>query len=73
MKPAVGELVHRADVQIAERVELLHPAEMEERVAADHTRHVPERDSEGEPEKRNRQRVPRGRARDDTERETEPR
>ena len=41
MQAAVDELVHRADVQVAERVELLHAAEVEERVALDrHRRHA---------------------------------
>jgi len=38
-------------------------------VAAEDTRHMPERDSEREPQERHDERVPGGRPRDDTERE----
>jgi hypothetical protein len=69
MQAAVRELVDRSHVQVSERVQLLHAAEMEERVAADDTGDVPEGDPEAKPDQRNRERVPGRRTRDDTKRE----
>ena len=54
-------------MQIAERVELLHPAEVEERVPGDDAGDVPEHHAEREPEQGDHQRGPRRRARHDTQ------
>src|SRR5207247_9762496 len=55
-------------MQVPERIELLHAPEVEQRVAADDARHVPQRYTERESEERDRQRVPRRRSRDNAER-----
>ena len=49
MEAAVGELVHRAQVQVGEVEELADAALVEERVADDRALDVPERDSEHRP------------------------
>ena len=69
MQTAVRELVHRADVQRAERVELAHAAEMEKRIPVHDAGDVPQHDPQHEPEQGDHQRVPGGRAGDDAKRE----
>ena len=71
VQPAVRELVDRADVKVAECVELLHAAEVEEGVSRDRTGHVPERDAEREPDERHDERVPGRRSRHDAQCERE--
>jgi hypothetical protein len=69
MQSAIRKLVHRADVQIAEGVELLDATEVKKRVAADDPCDVPESNPETEPEQRDGQRVPGRRPGDDAKRE----
>ena len=69
MQAAVCELVHRADVQRAERVELAHAAEVEERIPVHDARDMPKRDPEEQADQRDGKRVPRERPGDETQRE----
>ena len=58
MQTAVAKLVDRADVEVAEGIELAHAAEVEEGVTVDDPGDVPEQDPEHEPGERDGQGVP---------------
>ena len=58
MQTAVVKLVDRADVEVAEGIELAHAAEVEEGVTVDDPGDVPEQDPEHEPGERDGQGVP---------------
>ena len=54
MRAAVRELAHRVDRQLVERLELPHPGQVEQRVAAERRPEPPDEDGEHRPDTRNR-------------------
>jgi hypothetical protein len=69
METPVAELVHGAQVEVAELHELADPSQVEERVAVDGPGDVPQQDAQHEPGEGDRERVPRRRPGHDPERE----